>query len=90
MPMQTQQHDPVLRAEHDPIMRAEHADSDCAQLEHYESGDGGPGSQRTAGNDTTSGDTAGNDTAENAASEGELMRYDEEEVATKPWPPLHF
>jgi hypothetical protein len=72
MPMQTQEHDPVLRAEHD--------DSSGAPLEQYESGDSAPGSQR-------SGD---NYTAESAARERELQRYDDEEIATKPWPPLHY
>ena len=54
----------------------QHDDMSTAQLEHQEGAESAPGSAPRSG--------------ENGAGEGELCRYEEEEVATKPWPPLRW
>jgi len=43
------------------------------QFEHYEVAESVPGSELRS--------------RENSATEGELRRYEEEEIVTKPWPP---
>jgi hypothetical protein len=54
----------------------QHEDMFDAQLERYE------GADKAASSEPNSG--------ENGAGEGELRRYEEEEIVTKPWPPLHW
>ena len=51
----------------------EHEETSGAQLERYESGESAPGSRRRE---------------KDSARAGGLHRDDDEEVATKPWPPL--
>jgi hypothetical protein len=65
---------PMQIREQDPSVRAECGKGSGAQLERYDNGELVPASQRSA---------------ESGQSEHQLQRYDDEEVATKPWPPLH-
>jgi hypothetical protein len=65
---------PMQTREQDRSVRAQYGEGSGAQLERYDGGERAPASQRSG---------------ENGESEHELQRYDEEEVATKPWPPLH-
>jgi len=60
--------------EQDPSVCAQYGKGSGAQLERYDSGDRIPAPQRSG---------------EDGESEHQLQRYDDEEVATKPWPPLH-
>ena len=52
----------------------QHHDISGGQLEHYDGNENAAGSRQQA--------------SDNGANEGELQRYEDEEIVTKPWPPL--